>query len=214
MQTTKEYIRKLLLNTAREAFLEKGFKNVSMREISKRSGVGLSNIYNYYSSKDDLLAIVLQPLFDAMNSMLENHNRPEHFSLDIFISEEYHRASMKEVMRVVTLYRKEFKLLFLHAQDSRFKDYWEQWVEKSTAIGMVYMDRMKALYPNLNTSVSPFFMHFTGYWWISMMREVVLHENLSGEEIECFISEYIYFSTGGWKKLMGVEYKKENNKRE
>ena len=45
MQTTKDYIRKLLLETAQKAFFEKGFKSVSMREISKLSGIGLSNIY-------------------------------------------------------------------------------------------------------------------------------------------------------------------------
>ena len=59
MQTTKEYTHKLLLETARRAFFKKGFKAVSMREISKLSGIGLSNIYNYYPCKDDLLADVL-----------------------------------------------------------------------------------------------------------------------------------------------------------
>lgn len=94
MQTTKDYIRKLLLETAQKAFFEKGFKSVSMREISKLSGIGLSNIYNYYPCKDDLLVDVLRPLLAAMYRMLEDHNRPENFSLDIFISDEYHRASI------------------------------------------------------------------------------------------------------------------------
>lgn len=86
MQTTKEYTHKLLLETARRAFFKKGFKAVSMREISKLSGIGLSNIYNYYPCKDDLLADVLHPLLEAMNSMLEDHNRPEAFSLDVITS--------------------------------------------------------------------------------------------------------------------------------
>lgn len=209
MQTTKEHTRKLLLKIAREAFLQKGFKAVSMREISKLSGVGLSNIYNYYPCKEDLLAIVLHPLLEAMNNMLDIHNRNESLSLEIFTSEEYHRKSMQEVMSIITRYRKEFKLLFFETQDSRFKDYWEQWIGKSATIGMEYLERMKELYPNLHTRISPFFMHFTCSWWINMMREVVLHEELSKEEIECFISEYIHFSTGGWKKLMNVEYKRE-----
>ena len=63
MQTTKDYIRKLLLETAQKAFFEKGFKSVSMREISKLSGIGLSNIYNYYPCKDDLLVDVLLSSF-------------------------------------------------------------------------------------------------------------------------------------------------------
>ena len=72
MQTTKDYIRKLLLETAQKAFFEKGFKSVSMREISKLSGIGLSNIYNYYPCKDDLLVDVLRPLLAAMYRMLED----------------------------------------------------------------------------------------------------------------------------------------------
>ncbi|MBR8784709.1 hypothetical protein IX308_000890 [Porphyromonas levii] len=195
------------MKTAREAFLRKGYKAVSMREISKLSGIGLSNIYNYYPCKDDLLAVVLQPLIDEMNGMLDNHNCDESLSLEIFTSEEYHRNSMLEVMGIIIRYRKELKLLFLDTQDSRFKYFWGQWIEKSTSIGMEYLERMKELYPGLRTNISPFFMHFTCSWWISMMREVVLHEELSQEEIECFISEYILFSTGGWEKLMNVDRK-------
>ena len=91
MQTTKEYIRKQLQETACDAFLRKGFKAVSMREISSLSGIGLSNIYNYYPSKNDLLAVVLSPLLKKMNSLLDNHNRNENLSLEVFVSEEYHR---------------------------------------------------------------------------------------------------------------------------
>ena len=170
MQTTKDYIRKLLLETAQKAFFEKGFKSVSMREISKLSGIGLSNIYNYYPCKDDLLVDVLRPL-----------------------------------MGIITRYRSELNLLFFSTQHSRLKDYLEEWIEKSATIGMEYMEKMRRLHPELHTDISPFFMHFTCSWWINMMKEVVQHKELSCEEIECFISEYIRFSTGGWKKLMNVK---------
>ena len=119
MQTTKEYIRKQLQETACDAFLRKGFKAVSMREISSLSGIGLSNIYNYYPSKNDLLAVVLSPLLKKMNSLLDNHNRNENLSLEVFVSEEYHRKYVLEVMDIITCYRKELKLLFLNTQGSR-----------------------------------------------------------------------------------------------
>lgn len=103
MQTTKEYTHKLLLETARRAFFKKGFKAVSMREISKLSGIGLSNIYNYYPCKDDLLADVLHPLLEAMNSMLEDHNRPEAFSPDfVNVSPKNHLQIMGRYVDVVS----------------------------------------------------------------------------------------------------------------
>ena len=140
-----------------------------------------------------------------MNSLLDNHNRNENLSLEVFVSEEYHRKYVLEVMDIITCYRKELKLLFLNTQGSRFEDYSERWIDKSTAIGEKYMERMKILYPDLHTNISLFFIHFTSSWWINMMREVALHEELSHEEIERFIREFVHYSTGGWKKLMKVD---------
>lgn len=205
MQTIKEDTRRILLKTAREAFLRKGFRGVSMREISKVSGVGLSNIYNYFPCKDDLLAVILNPIMEMMNAMLDNHNRKETLSLDIFTSEEYHRKTLQELLGMTTRYRMEFRLLFLDTKGTRLENFWQRWIDKSTAIGQEYMELMETLYPNLHTHISPFFIRFASSWWIGMIREVVMHEKLSQVEIEQFISEYVHFTTGGWQKVMNVE---------
>ncbi|MFR9527924.1 MAG: TetR/AcrR family transcriptional regulator [Rikenellaceae bacterium] len=46
MQTQKYIVREQILSVACKLFLRKGFSGVSMRDISRESGVGLSNIYN------------------------------------------------------------------------------------------------------------------------------------------------------------------------
>ena len=140
MQVVKDNTRKLLLNTARKAFLQKGYKAVSMREISKLSGIGLSNIYNYFSSKDELLTVVLRPLLNEMDRMLERHNKPGGLSLDIFTSEDYIRSSLNEIMRIVTNYHQEIKLLFLYSQSSMYQDYLDKWIDRCTEKSVEYMD--------------------------------------------------------------------------
>ena len=205
MQVVKDNTRKLLLNTARKAFLQKGYKAVSMREISKLSGIGLSNIYNYFSSKDELLTVVLRPLLNEMDRMLERHNKPGGLSLDIFTSEDYIRSSLNEIMRIVTNYHQEIKLLFLYSQSSMYQDYLEKWIDRCTEKSVEYMDEMKRLHPELNTDISRFFLRYTSSCWIDMMKETALHEELSHEETERFLNEYVRYVTGGWKKLMNVE---------
>ena len=205
MQVVKDNTRKLLLNTARKAFLQKGFKAVSMREISKQSGIGLSNIYNYFSSKDELLTVVLRPLLNEMDKMLERHNTPDGFSLDIFTSEDYIRSSLSEIMRIVTSYHQEIKLLFLYAQNSMYQDYLERWIDRCTEKSIEYMQGMKELHPELHTDISRFFLRYMSSCWIDMIKEAVLHEELSHEETERFLNEYVRYVTGGWKKLMNVE---------
>ena len=205
MQVVKDNTRKLLLNTARKAFLQKGYKAVSMREISKLSGIGLSNIYNYFSSKDELLTVVLRPLLNEMDRMLERHNKPGGLSLDIFTSEDYIRGSLNEIMRIVTNYHQEIKLLFLYSQSSMYQDYLDKWVDRCTEKGIEYMQVMRERHPELNTDISRFFLRYTSSCWIDMMKETALHEELSHEETERFLNEYVRYVTGGWKKLMNVE---------
>ncbi|MBV1880701.1 MAG: TetR/AcrR family transcriptional regulator [Pseudomonadales bacterium] len=57
MKVSKERqkeIRQQLIDSAIEVFLEKGLKAATMREISKRAGIGTATIYNYFPNKEAL----------------------------------------------------------------------------------------------------------------------------------------------------------------
>ncbi|GAB2963674.1 TetR/AcrR family transcriptional regulator [Amycolatopsis acidiphila] len=55
-----------ILNAALEAFGTKGFNGASMRDVAKGAGTGLSNLYNYFPSKSQLLAEVLRHANDEL----------------------------------------------------------------------------------------------------------------------------------------------------
>ena len=54
MQFLKGDIQERILKVAEEVFLEKGYKDASMREIASRAGVTVSNIYHYFTNKDEI----------------------------------------------------------------------------------------------------------------------------------------------------------------
>lgn len=54
MQTLKPDTRKRILKVAKKLFLDKGYRDATTRDIARMSGVGLSNLYHYYASKDEL----------------------------------------------------------------------------------------------------------------------------------------------------------------
>lgn len=205
MQRTKDHTRNLLLDTARASFFTKGFKAVSMREISKKSGVGLSNIYNYYPNKEALLADVLQPLFREIEKIQQRHNSSENVSTDVFTSEKIQAEWVRENLNIVSQYRNELKLLLFASQGSQFENFIEKWILRSTTVGIEYMEKMKTRYPQLHTDISHFFIRFASSWWVNMTKEIVRHDNLPEQEIEHFVEEYIRFSTGGWEKLLRRE---------
>ena len=54
MQVQKEDIRGRVLTVAKRQFERKGYSKTSMREIAELAGVGVGNIYNYFTNKDEL----------------------------------------------------------------------------------------------------------------------------------------------------------------
>ena len=45
----------LILSNAKELLYNEGFKKFSMRNLSRKCGIALGTIYNYYSTKEELI---------------------------------------------------------------------------------------------------------------------------------------------------------------
>ncbi|MBI9065508.1 MAG: TetR/AcrR family transcriptional regulator [Marinilabiliaceae bacterium] len=204
MQTQKDNIRQITLDEARREFLDNGFKDTSMRTIAKNAGVGLSNIYNYFKNKDELFLEVLKPLLSKLKSVMAAHNSPENLSLNIFESTDYQRENIDMFVGLVEQYRPDLKLLLYKAYGSSLQDFRETFTNESTIVGMEYLYKMKEKYPHINANISEFFIHTMSSWWLTIMGEIVTH-NLTHDETEQFITEYMTFGTAGWHKLMCEE---------
>jgi AcrR family transcriptional regulator len=201
MQVKKENIKELIVQVARQEFFDKGFKNSSMREISKKANVSLSNIYNYYKDKNELMKIIVTPLISTLTKILKDHNKPEYIDIDIFNSLEYQDVYINMFMNLVVNYKNELKLLIFNAHGSKYENFINDYCDRHEHIGYEYMKIMKRKYPQINVNISPFFIHTMSSWWLNNIGEMVSH-NLKPKEIELFIKEYITFTTAGWKKLM------------
>lgn len=62
MQVLKEDIRGRILTVARQQFGQNGYSKTSMREIAELAGIGVGNIYNYFTNKDELFREVVRPV--------------------------------------------------------------------------------------------------------------------------------------------------------
>lgn len=54
-----EGLEKKILSNGRNLLLKEGYKKITMRQVAKECNVGIGTIYNYYSSKDDLIASIM-----------------------------------------------------------------------------------------------------------------------------------------------------------
>ena len=203
MQFKKEEIAGRILEASRTEFLTKGFQKTSMRSIADKSGVALSSIYIYYSGKDSIFKALVQPLLNELNTVMLNHNDPKYLSRDIFYSEKYHTQRIGELFNLVKNYRTELKLLLLNAQGSELADYREELIDRFTEKGIEFVELFKERYPEVNNSISRFFIHNATAWWINILQEMAMHD-MPAEEMKQFITEYVDFCRAGWGRLMKV----------
>ncbi len=198
MQTKKTDIQKNILDVARELFLEKGYAKTSMRTIAQKANVTLSNIYNYFKNKDEILEVILQPLFYEMEEMFNHHNDPYYATTNWFEAEDVSEIDeFKEHVEFIVTYRQEFDLLLHKCSGSKYENIKDYFVDRYTESSRSYLQLMKKKYPQVNKDISDFFFHTVAAWWI----QIVSH-NLKEEEILQFLKEYMTFGTGGWQRLM------------
>jgi len=95
--------RKEIFDATVHLFIEKGFKETSMRQIAKTAGVGKSTLYDYFKSKDEILVSYFE---DAIYELTERVK--EIVALKIPISDK-----IKKIMEMHLFYLIDSKTFYL-----------------------------------------------------------------------------------------------------
>lgn len=69
--------RQAILKAAREIFLENGFDDNTMLEISQRAGVGYGTLYTHFKGKDDILRHLIDEIATDFGRLVNIPYRPE-----------------------------------------------------------------------------------------------------------------------------------------
>ena len=203
MQITKDNIRKELLQTAGRIFMQKGFLKTSMREIAEVSCVGLSNIYNYFKSKDEIFCEIVKPVTQAFEITLQKHHGSGRQDMNNMWSPDYLRQTTEEYLRIINRHGRLMELLLFRSQGSSLEKFKEQFTGRSTALVKEHAQRMRNEHPGLKLHVSDFTIHLHTVWMFSLLEECILYHPAPDEQ-ERIVTEYVAFELAGWKELKSM----------
>ena len=71
-QKTTEKKKQAIIQAALRLFKEKGFKETSIKSIAEAAEVSPVSIYNYFGSKDNLVALCVNDLFEEVTQQAED----------------------------------------------------------------------------------------------------------------------------------------------
>lgn len=203
MQVLKEDIRSRILTVARQQFERKGYVKTSMREIAGLVGVGVGNIYNYFTNKDELFREVVRPVLHALETMLQEHHGTQGEDIMMMRSEQYLRSCIDEYVSLFDKHRTLMGILLFHAQGSSLECFREDYTCRSTELVKAWFVAMQQRHPGINTEVSDFIIHLHTVWMFTLFEELLMH-SVPRQEMEAILHDYILFEIQGWKAIIKI----------
>jgi len=105
--------RESLINAAIAVFIEKGFHNATVRDIGRAANMTHGTIYNYVSSKDDILYMVCDRIVAEYNEQTRRALDTSHDPVGRV------RSAVRAISQVMYRHRREILLIY---QDSHLLD--------------------------------------------------------------------------------------------
>lgn len=191
-----------ILLAARNEFINKGFKDASMRTIAQKANIGLSNIYNYFKNKDDIYLAIVGPVRTELFTFVTRQHTEENIDFESITTFGHKEDAIEYYIELIDKYKEELCLLLFHSQGSSMENFRDEFTEHLTQISYEYMKFEKKQYPDAKP-ISHFFIHALSSWMVSSLGEIVAH-NLSKQKIREFFREYFQFEFAGWRGLTGI----------
>ena len=108
MQVQKDYIRDNILSSALEEFSSKGYRSATMSFIADSCGISKSNLYRYFSSKDEIChELLIMPSLEIEKALGVLTGT----ELLIYSNDEIAKRMTELLFPIIKKYRKEIMII-------------------------------------------------------------------------------------------------------
>lgn len=197
-----EGVYEKLFEVAKKEFLEKGFRDASLRTIAQEADTSTSSIYTRFGDKEGLFSAIVKPVVDHMVEMFRHYNEEFHsFDADVQKSDkgEYTDNRMDEIIDYIYENFDEFSLLLDASYGTKFQSF----VDVLTDIEVEYTYKyMKVVgIPSIESGeIGEDFLHMVTGSYFNGIFEVVRHR-MDREKAGRYISLLSQYNRAGFNTL-------------
>ena len=189
---------------AKTEFLEKGYKDASLRNIVKTAGMTTGAFYGYYRSKEELFEALVGKHYDYILtcfkkaqqefSKIPHEQQPE-------VMSDISGKCMFEMLHYAYRHLEECKLILCCSEGTKFSGLIDEMVEIEVEATHSYQKVMEEL-GRPSPKIDPVLEHILITGMFHTFFELVIHE-MPLENAENYVKEMRIFYTAGWMKIMG-----------
>lgn len=193
-----------IMNEGKIEFLQKGFKDASLRNIVKNAGVTTGAFYGYFKDKKSLFEALVSPAVVGLKAMfmeaqIEFDNCSQEFKKEYVY--DYSSDAGSQFVDYIYDNFDEFKLLVCCAQGTEFEEFIHDIVE----VEMEYTFKFINSTNNdaiVSGRITPELIHIVASAFFSAIFETVKHD-MPKSEAERYTKNLRDFFTAGWKEILG-----------
>jgi AcrR family transcriptional regulator len=120
MQVLKPELRAGILSSAKELFYLNGYEKTTMRDVSDKMQMSVSNLYKYFKNKDDLFDVIVEDYattFMKGFTMALSHSKSDEFD------PERLEAMVSGFAKAISMDHRAFYILMEQSHGSHFQDF-------------------------------------------------------------------------------------------
>ena len=191
--------QKRILEVGKREFLEKGFKDASLRAVVKEAGFTQGAFYGYYDSKEALFDALVSPAADGLlNQFKQAHELiPEDKAEQ---SRDLSTSYLNYFINYIYDHFDVFKLVICCSEGTRYANYVHELVELEVNQTEDYYRQLRQL-GKLEGTVSRDLHHMITSAYFTAVFETVAHD-MTREQAIGYVNELAVFFNCGWNGLL------------
>ena len=201
-----EGVYESVLACAKNEFLEKGYKDASLRVIAQAAGTSTGSIYTRFKDKAGLFDAIVGPAADQLKDMFVEIQENFH-SLDDSTQEaemgEYTSRHQMEMLEYIYDHFDEFRLLLDCSDGTRFSSFVDELVDIEVEYTYKYMEVINCESVKSGV-VTEDFIHIIVTAYFNGMFEVVRH-NMSRDDARKYIRLLNRYHMQGFSTVFNPE---------
>lgn len=188
----------------KEEFLEKGFKDASIRGIGARAGMTSAGLYRHYADKEAMFNGVVEPLITDIRRWTTNHAKKKYSLVDEQAgnSELFGETFIDLIREVILPRRDEFKLLMTCSAGTKYENFIHEYASENQ---IEFLDAVQYLknkgYPARDIDEEELHMLLSAY--LTACFEPIIHD-CPEDKIDKYLNTIQEFFMPGWMRIMGI----------
>ncbi len=196
---------RIILEKAKEEFLERGFNGTSMRRIASLAGVTTGALYGYFASKEEIFDELVKDAYDAvMDAYKGAHEKFRALPYEQQVSGMGSITSLTVEWCIGYIYDHldEFRLILMCSEGTRYCNMVDEMMKIEEEATDEFMALMRTNGQDI-PDVDPLLEHMITSGYFTSFFEIVRH-SVPRDEAFSYIRDLQAFYKTGWERLFGM----------